>query len=531
MIAQHDSIPREKIYGDSLQLSKHRNWSWKSAFTWMIAAVWLWINVLTAMKYEAWRDVSQSWIIVRDLSLPELFAQLGYEGHPCLWYIFLLPFAKLGMPFEYISIVSMIPMAVAIVLFLRYAPFGLFQKGTIVFSSLCMYYLPVVARSYALVPLLLMLVYTLYPTRMVRPVRYACAVFLLCQVHILLCGIVGMLMFMWALEASISLYKKKDGVSLKKCVVSLAIMLISVLLLFVQVKGSVTNNQYVGINALESITDLRHLVFGTLSAGGNYVTGVEFYDYGNTVWWFILAPVFIAILALVILWLIRAPKSAIIFGVSFLWQAIIHIFIYSAHMHHILLLMWVLVFCVMLAMDELNGDQVHQRKKCDQLLSRMLVYGVVLLCVLGYNKTYREIQFEVHTQKYNSYSTYVAHVISEELPEDAIVICDAENFASCVAAYLPQGKCYNPTRKNDRIFFHQDGKPASWCSQDVLLDEPVQDLLLAGHSQEIYFLCSPDAEMNAMEMSERSTAKLEIMRSFVGNCKNEEFLLYRVVLP
>lgn len=33
-----------------------------------------------------------------------------------------------------------------------------------------------------------------------RPLRYAAVLFLLCQVHVMLCGFVGFLMAQWALE-------------------------------------------------------------------------------------------------------------------------------------------------------------------------------------------------------------------------------------------------------------------------------------------------------------------------------------------
>ena len=61
---------------------------------WFIAIVlmcWVWMNLWVALRYEPWRDMAQSWMIARQLSLPDLFAQLKYEGHPASGFYCLYP--------------------------------------------------------------------------------------------------------------------------------------------------------------------------------------------------------------------------------------------------------------------------------------------------------------------------------------------------------------------------------------------------------------------------------------------------------
>ena len=52
-------------------------------------------------RHEPFRDEAQQWLLARDLSVPALIRQMSYEGHPCLWYLILMPFAKAGLPFGF----------------------------------------------------------------------------------------------------------------------------------------------------------------------------------------------------------------------------------------------------------------------------------------------------------------------------------------------------------------------------------------------------------------------------------------------
>ena len=49
--------------------------------------------------HEHWADEAQAWLLARDLNPLELFRQMKYEGHPFLWNLILMPFAKLGFPY------------------------------------------------------------------------------------------------------------------------------------------------------------------------------------------------------------------------------------------------------------------------------------------------------------------------------------------------------------------------------------------------------------------------------------------------
>ena len=63
-----------------------------------VLLVYVLFNLSFILCHESWRDEAQAWLLARELSIPELFAQMSCEGHPCLWHLLLMPLAKLGLP-------------------------------------------------------------------------------------------------------------------------------------------------------------------------------------------------------------------------------------------------------------------------------------------------------------------------------------------------------------------------------------------------------------------------------------------------
>lgn len=211
------------------------------------------VNVLAACLHEPWRDETQSWLIARDLSLDEMFATMSAEGHPCLWFLLLALPAKLGLSYWSAEALSLALMLWAGYAFLRHSPFPRSATLLIFFSSLFFYYLPVISRSYALIPPLLMLLYTQYPTRAKRPYRYAVTLALLCQTHVILCGMVGTLMALWFFEQLARL--RKDGASTRTLLAPTAIMLAGVALLYCTLRLSVADNAAVAVRSFATVQD------------------------------------------------------------------------------------------------------------------------------------------------------------------------------------------------------------------------------------------------------------------------------------
>ena len=70
----------------------------KNKFNILILFLFAVIAFAGVLHHEIWRDEGQVWLVVRDLNLYGVFDHVRNEGHPLLWYLLVMPFAKLKLP-------------------------------------------------------------------------------------------------------------------------------------------------------------------------------------------------------------------------------------------------------------------------------------------------------------------------------------------------------------------------------------------------------------------------------------------------
>lgn len=155
----------------------------------IITIVYFLIHLYVVLNHEHWADEAQAYVLAKNLNIFELFNILCTEGHPCLWFLYIMPFAKLGFNYNYFSLISLITMTIAVYLLLSYSPFSSLVNIAILFSSLFLFYNPVVFRSYCLIALLIILICVFYKHRFNKPVVYGVLLFLLFQTHVLSFGL------------------------------------------------------------------------------------------------------------------------------------------------------------------------------------------------------------------------------------------------------------------------------------------------------------------------------------------------------
>lgn len=147
--------------------------------------------------HEPWRDESQAWLISRDASLGDLFGSiLCEEGHPALWFLILMPFAKMGAPYVTMQIISAVFMIAALaILYVSDIPMAV--KLIVPVTCLFVYEIPTIARSYSVLALLCALIIADYPHRDKHPYRYALWLALLFQTHVWAFGFAGGMLIVW----------------------------------------------------------------------------------------------------------------------------------------------------------------------------------------------------------------------------------------------------------------------------------------------------------------------------------------------
>lgn len=166
-----------------------------------ILAAYLIFNMILLAGHELWRDEANVWLVARDLSVSELFSQIRFQGHPCLFYLLVMPFAKLGFPVKTMSVLCFLVMAAAAGLFVYCGPFSRVTKFLCLMSPIFTYYYSVVARNYCLIALLLILLAYLYEKRWKRPLLYGLLLGLLVQADTIALAPAGLISLMWLVEA------------------------------------------------------------------------------------------------------------------------------------------------------------------------------------------------------------------------------------------------------------------------------------------------------------------------------------------
>ena len=208
-----------------------------------LTIVYILVHIFIAMHHEAWRDEGQSWTLVRNSTVIELLADLCVEGHPALWFFTIMPFIKLGLPFNCFSLISLVFMGLALYCLLRFSPFPVWARVLLTFSSLFMYYNPVIPRIYSEVTLLVIVISLLFHKRKEHPWLYGLLIMLLTQSHILLEGLaIGLV-----LECFFRFFSDKSN--RKKAMIPFALGTASGLLALAEIFPRAGTNRSVDISA------------------------------------------------------------------------------------------------------------------------------------------------------------------------------------------------------------------------------------------------------------------------------------------
>lgn len=122
------------------------------------------------LSHEIWADEAQVWQIVQNVSFLGLFKHLVNEGHPSLFYLINMPFAKAGCSAAFMQIFCWLCTTLSVFLLWQFAPFKQYTKFAITLSAGFLYFFPVIARSYSIIPLLVFAIALVYPHYRKKPV-------------------------------------------------------------------------------------------------------------------------------------------------------------------------------------------------------------------------------------------------------------------------------------------------------------------------------------------------------------------------
>ena len=127
-----------------------------------------------------WEDEAHFWTIVQNLNVFEIFKLMKVEGHMLLWYLVVMPFAKLPIPYYPYPMVALnwLFCLGALIIMWKKAPFNPVIKAMIVLSPAFIVLYGVHARCYSIGIFFLFAACALYKDRLKHPYRYFLILFL-----------------------------------------------------------------------------------------------------------------------------------------------------------------------------------------------------------------------------------------------------------------------------------------------------------------------------------------------------------------
>jgi hypothetical protein len=147
--------------------------------TFILFSVFLVLGVIGVSLHEMWRDELHSLLLAKNSSsLVELFINKRYEGHPGLWYLILYVLTRFSAHPLSLQVAHLAISAAAIFVFLRYSPFGRWQKTLFILGYFPLYEYTVISRNYS-PAMLLIFVYCLLCCRQGKLIPISISLFLL----------------------------------------------------------------------------------------------------------------------------------------------------------------------------------------------------------------------------------------------------------------------------------------------------------------------------------------------------------------
>lgn len=478
--------------------------------------VYLILNGILLMRHELWRDEANVWLMARELSPVQLFREIKYQGHPCLWYLLVMPLAKAGLPFRSIGVLSLFVMSVTAGLFLWKAPFCIPVKAVCVCSPVFTYFYADIARNYCLIALFMMLLAWHYPKRNEKSVWYGLFLGLLVQSDTIAIAPAGMISLMWLWENVSLSFKEKEPGPVKRVMKGIWIPLVSFLLWIAQFY-QVSDSPVFQVNSFEIkefLREVRNYCFWILER----LSGQS-----QNICRFVL--LLFILLFLIVSARIRKAGAFCVMTAAFLFEAVFSVIVYQLHFWHFIALCFVLIWAIWILYkqreDKLRNDRISGMALAGlQIL--LLIFSVFM--ILQWNS--KEEDSNLYNALHGHYSDgmYTAGFIGENISPDEIIVSTNVAVASSVLAYLPT---------DYQFYFAGSGKIAFYADygEEQSRQISVKELLKWSRTKfpqkkEIYLLDTDDSCI--IDKEELEGVQI-LYRTELETARGEEYTLYRIM--
>ena len=485
------------------------------------------ITFIILLFHESWRDEAQAWLIARDLNIIDIFGQMKYEGHPVIWYLILVPFAKLGLPYVTVKIVSWLICNIAVWLILKKAPFNLFLKILFIFSMPMLYLYPAIARSYCLIPLAITLVAIYFRQRHEKPIQYILSILFLANTHVIMYGMVGILLLLFYIEELIQNRKTNSKEQKKKVYISLIVIIVGLILTLIPILISMTTNTDVGLTSNTSIFEDTKL---KMENAYQKIMTICFDE--NEL---ILKIVAIALIILVCYEIRYHFKNFLVIICTEGLQFLIYTYIYMASEQRVSTLIILIMFIFWIQSNnkrnkdntsetdrELINDQKYIKKqrrkeKLTDIAEYILVFVLIINIVHGINIVNEEIK----TNYSSAYET--AEWIKDNLEDDSIFVCTSMPLSSAIIPYINRDAFWSPQTLDYFSFTSWDENYRTGYSLRDLQKRVKENFQ---ENQNLYLIYTYDFNEETMKSLEEQGYLTKIFESNVA--VQEEYTIYKI---
>ena len=492
----------------------------------ILMGIYLIINGIFLVGHEHWRDEANVWLVARDNTPFEVIKEIRWQGHPCLWYFIVMPFAKLGFPFETISVLSYLFMTTVACIFMLKAPFHMITKTICLFSPIFTYYYPVVARNYCVLVLLLLLLAHFYPKRNEKSILYGVLLGLLVQADTLGLVVSGFISLMWLWECVYTSVKKKIKAPLFTGAKGLWIPLASFFFWVYQFSGVSESPLY--LNRKFSPGELLREMSIFAKYILNRMTGME--DGFN----FIVVILFLTTGVLAAVVMKNAWPTIVVLGL-FVFQVIFSLMIYQLHIWHYIMLCFTIIWSFWLGCDKRNAAEYPEEKKIPYAKAgkAVSVMAQLVLVVLGVTMFLMWISPEEPSNIANAYNGLysdgknTAAYIKENVDAEELIITTDVSEAASVVAYL---------NRDYRFYFAGNGEAETFSSYRNEQNAPIAYAQLLewienNFPEKEYFYLMECSTNCLTEISKNDKDAWELCyQTPEKTARSEEYSLYKIAL-
>ena len=485
------------------------------------------ITFIILLFHESWRDEAQAWLIVRDLNIIEIFEQMKYEGHPIIWYLILMPFAKIGLPYIFVKIASWIICNIAVWLILKKAPFNIFIKILFIFSMPMIYLYPSISRSYCLIPLAITIVAIYFGQRHEKPIQYILSILFLANTHVIMYGMVGILLLLFYIEELIQNRKTNSKEQKKKVYISLIVIIVGLILTLIPILISMTTNTDVSLTSNTSIFEDTKLKME--NAYEKIMTGC----FGENE--LILKIVAIALIILLCYEIRYHFKNALVIICTEGLQFLIYTYVYMGSEQRVSTLILLMMFIFWIQNDKkektvnidknekelVNNQKDLKRQKRKEQLTNLAEYILVFVLIINIANGMDAVNKEIKTTYSSSYET--AEWIKENLEDDSIFICTNMPLSSAIIPYIDKEVFWSPQTLDYFSFTSWDENYRTGYSLRDL-QKRVKDNFEA--DQNLYLIYTYDFDEMTMNFLEIQGYITEIFESDVS--VQEKYTIYKI---